>query len=131
MIKHGSLLMMLALLAISLVACSGAGAAPPAAGSSLVVKLATEPDPPAVGDVAVVVTVADAAGKPVDNAAVSVLASHTGHGGMEMQGNASAQGSGRYALTANMSMSGDWLVTVEVRAAGADVVRQDFKLPVK
>lgn len=119
---------------LALAACNGGSPtqSAPASGNSLVnIELNTNPESPATGQVELLVTVTDAAGKPVDNAEVSLLASHTEHSGMDMNGKAAAQGNGRYAITADFGMSGKWLVTVEVRGVGADVVRKDFDLALK
>ncbi len=92
------------------------------------IALATNPDPPKSGQLELIAVLTDAAGRPVDNAIVNVLASHETMSGMNMQGAATAQGNGRYAIGADFGMTGPWLVTVEVRGVNADVIRKDFTL---
>lgn len=116
-------------LSLGLAACGGAAQSTPTP-APVQVTLTTNPNPPAMGSVEMVFTVLDPQGQPVENANVNVIASHTEMGGMNMQGPATHQGSGRYAITANYTMSGKWLVTVEVKAEDLDY-RQDIDLQVK
>lgn len=113
---------------LALAACSGGSSTQAALVN---IELKTNPGEPTMGQIKLLVTLTDAAGKPIENAEVSMLASHKDMSGMDMNGKATAQGSGRYAITADFSMSGQWLVTVEVRGVGAEVVRKDFDLALK
>lgn len=113
---------------LALAACSGGSSTQAALVN---IELKTNPGAPTMGQIELLVTLTDAAGKPIENAEVSMLASHKDMSGMDMNGKATAQGSGRYAITADFSMSGQWLVTVEVRGVGAEVVRKDFDLALK
>lgn len=125
--RYTTLPVFLALI-LGLMACSNAANTPTPQTGQVAIDLATNPSPPVSGEVELTVTLADAAGQPVDNAEVYVLAGHTDHSGMNMEGAATAQGNGRYAITADFGMTGDWLVTVEVRGLGAETIRQDFDL---
>lgn len=108
-------------LALVLVACGGAGQATPTPTPGPVqITLTTEPDPPTMGPIEMVFIVVDQQGQLVTNANVDVIADHTEMRGMIMHGVATHQGDGRYAITANYSMSGKWLVSVQVRAEGLD-----------
>lgn len=100
-------------------------------GAPVNITLRTEPDAPTMGQVDLIVTLTDETGKPIDNAEVSLITSHKEMMGMDMGGQATAQGSGRYTVTADFTMSGPWLVTIEVRGVGAEVVRKDFDLALK
>lgn len=119
-------------LAFALAAC-GNGTQAPAAGNAGAVNmtLTTNPSTPAQGQVELILTLTDPTGKPIDNAAVNLLASHKTMSGMNMNGKTTAQGNGRYAITANFGMSGSWLVTAEVHGIGTDTIRKDFDLSVK
>ena len=120
--------------ALVLTACGGsAGSASPTTGAaSAQITLSTNPNPPAMGPVELVVDVKDVQGQPLDGAEVLVLASHTRMSGMNQQGLATAQGSGRYAITADLSggMSGEWLITVQVRKDDLNLA-QDFRIEVR
>jgi|DewCreStandDraft_5_1066085.scaffolds.fasta_scaffold00493_2 hypothetical protein len=118
-------------LSLVLAACGGAGATvptPAATGPKIV--LTTNPDPPLSGNVELVLTVTDANGQPIPDADVYVFADHTEMSGMMMQGKATAQGGGRYAITANLSMSGTWKISVQVKKSPLNYT-QDFNLEVK
>ncbi|MER3457858.1 MAG: hypothetical protein C4309_03750 [Chloroflexota bacterium] len=118
-------------LSLVLAACGGAGAtAPTPAAAGPKVVLTTSPDPPLSGNVELVLTVTDANGQPIPDADVYVFADHTEMSGMMMQGKATAQGGGRYAITANLSMSGTWKISVQVKKSPLNYT-QDFNLEVQ
>jgi len=132
MLKASIQLVRTILLALILAACGGDDRAtlpPPEPGTvDVMIALATNPDPPKSGQVELTAILTDAAGRPIDNANVNFLGSHKTMSGMNMQGAATAQGNGRYAISADFGMNGPWLVTVEVRGVNADVTRKDFTL---
>lgn len=119
-------------LAILLVACGSAAppAPTPVSTSDVNISLVTLPDPPQTGPVELVVQVNDAGDQPVADADVFVFADHTDMKGMGMNGRATAQGHGRYAINADLSMSGNWKVTVQVKKAPVDVA-EEFNLAVQ
>ena len=115
---------------LALSACGGsAGSAAPTPGPQI--ALTTNPDPPVMGKVELIIDVKDAQGRPLDGANVLVLASHASMSGMDQQRQAAAQGNGRYAITVEFKgMSGEWLITVQVRK-GDLYLAQDFRIDVK
>ena len=124
-------LTLLSLLSLVLTACGRAGAPTPTPASpGAQISLTTNPSPPTSGEVELVVMVNDANGQPIPDAEVYVFADHTDMKGMNMNGKATAQGNGRYAITADFSMSGQWKVTVQVRKTPLNVT-QDFNLEFK
>jgi hypothetical protein len=125
----------LVLLAGALAACGGGSAEPvvPAdSGSTGEVNIAVEtnPNPAAMGDVELVLTITDAQGNAIEGATVDVEVDHTDMTGMGMNGAATDQGGGRYSINANFSMSGNWKLTVYVRKDGLDV-QQDIDLKIQ
>lgn len=124
--------LLLAGLTILLAACGGAAPVEPdpASPSDVNISLATQPDPPQTGPVELVVQVNDAGDQPVADADVFVFADHTDMKGMNMNGRATAQGNGRYAISADLSMSGNWKITVQVKKAPVDVA-EEFNLAVQ
>ena len=118
------------LLSILLTACGNA--ATPASTSSKQVNIAVEtnPNPAAMGDLELVLTVTDANGNPIEGATVDVTAIHTDMTGMDMSGAATEQGRGKYAINANFSHSGNWKLKVYVRKEGLDY-SDEIDLPVQ
>ena len=109
-------------------ACGGAAAPSPTSGQSNTnISLTTNPDPPKSGDVELIVTVNDTSGQPIPDADVFIFADHTEMEGMSMNGQATAQGGGRYAITAGFEHEGKWKVTVQVKKAPLDEA-QEFSL---
>lgn len=114
-----------------LTACGGSNTPEPApVSSNVVVTAETNPNPATMGDVEIILTVTDGAGNPLTGATVMVTADHTDMTGMSMTGQATEQGDGRYAIQANFSMSGNWMLKVEVKQDGQSVV-QEISLVIK
>lgn len=119
-------------LPILLAACGGA--ATPAADSSagpVTIKLETRPAPASAGDAELIFTITDASGRPVEGAAVDVSADHTDMTGMGMNGSATDQGFGKYAINANFSMSGNWKLIVYVRNRQGLDYKEDIEIKVQ
>ena len=116
-------------LTLLLTACSGAGSVAPAQ-TTVAVTMNVLPDPPVVGDVLLYFNVVDDQGQPVTGAEVNVMADHTDMSGMTMQGNATDQGKGIYAITTNFSMTGQWKITVQVKTSAIDH-SEDFNVEIR
>ncbi len=115
-------------LTLLLTACSGAGSAAPAqTAEPVTITMNVLPDPPVVGDVLLYFGVVDDQGQPVTGAEVNVMADHTDMSGMTMQGNATDQGKGIYAITTNFSMAGQWIITVQIKNEALEY-KQDIDL---
>lgn len=125
---------LIVLLAGVLAACGGSAepAAPADSSSTGEVNIAVEtsPNPAAMGDVELVLTITDAQGNPIEGATVDVEVDHTDMTGMGMSGLATDQGGGRYSINANFSMSGNWKLTVYVRKDGLDY-QEDIDLKIQ
>ena len=127
------LIPMLVLLSVLLAACGSRSAVTPApqvSGKPVNIKLETNPNPAAVGDLELVLNITDANGDPLEGATVDVTATHVDMAGMDMSGAATEQGVGKYAINANFSMSGNWKLKVYVRREGLDY-SEELDLPVQ
>ena len=103
-------------LTLLLTACSGAGSAAPTQTTvPVTITMNVLPDPPVVGEVLLYFNVVDDEGQPVTGAEVNVTANQSEMSGMDMQGNATDQGNGIYAITTNFSMTGRWIITVQIK----------------
>ena len=92
--------------------------------------LETTPAPPVTGKNEIILKLQDQDGQPLTGATVDVSADHTDMTGMTMSGPATEQEDGKYAITADFSMSGTWKITVYVRKEGLDVKKDfDLKIP--
>ena len=83
-----------------------------------------------MGDIELVFNITDSNGKPIEGATVDVTATHIDMTGMDMSGAATEQGTGKYAINANFSMSGNWKLKVYVRKEGVDY-SEEIELPVQ
>jgi YtkA-like protein len=122
---------LLVFMSVLLAACGGsATSAPDGSAKPVTIKVESNPSPAAMGDAELVFLVTDASGNPIEGARVDVSADHTDMSGMGMSGAATDQGSGRYSINANFSMTGNWKLTVYVRDdAGLDYKEDiDFKV---
>ena len=115
-------------ISVLLAACGSA--ATPAASASVNIKVETDPNPAATGDAEIILNITDGNGDPIEGATVDVSAEHTGHGGMAMNGVATEQDGGKYAINANFNMSGTWKLTVYVRKEGLDY-KEEIEIPVQ
>lgn len=121
---------MIFILAGLLAGCTGATQTHEAASDPVKFALETNPDPPATGKNEIILKLQDQDGKPLTGATVDVSADHTDMTGMTMSGPATEQEDGKYAITADFSMSGTWKITVYVRKEGLDVKKDfDLKIP--
>jgi len=111
---------MLVMMSVLLVACGSASTLAVTSSKPVNIKVETNPNPPVMGDIEVILDVTDANGNPIEGATVDVSADHIDMTGMDMSGAATDQGSGKYAINANFSMSGNWKLKVYVRKEGLD-----------
>jgi hypothetical protein len=127
------LVKVIALLAVFLAAC-GSGStdtsAPQDSGKAVNIRVDTDPNPAAMGDIELVFNITDTNGKPIEGATVDVTATHIDMTGMDMSGSATEQSTGKYAINANFSMSGNWKLKVYVRKEGIDY-SEEIELPVQ
>lgn len=93
------------------------------------ITMVTDPASPVVGDITLQFTVVDDKGQPVIGADFGVFADHTDMSGMTMQGKATEQSDGVYAITADFSMSGNWKLTLLVKKDKLDY-KQDISLKI-
>ena len=92
-----------------------------ATAGDLRIGVAVEPDPPRAGDNRVRLTITDAAGQPVEGARIAFEYDMAAMGNMpEMKGGGDVESlsGGRYEVSYNLSMNGDWSLRVGVDAAG-------------
>jgi len=112
---------MLVLMSVLLASCGSAVTSADATPAKPVnIKFETNPNPAMKGDLELILTITDGSGNPIEGATVDVSVDHTDMTGMGMSGLATEQGGGKYAIKANFSDSGNWLLTVYVRKEGLD-----------
>lgn len=118
------LALLIFLLAATACSSQASGASGNGATAGLEVVFGTDPAPARLGQVDLHVDIYDVQRKPVDDAQVTFKATMEGHSMGELSGPATAQGNGRYATRANLSMAGEWVIDVRVRTADQDVQRK-------
>lgn len=111
------------------IACAPASPSSPTSTTDLILAISTNPSPPKIGEVEISITLQDPQGRALEGAEVTVIAEHTDMSGMEMEGKATEQGQGRYAVRAHFSMSGNWTLKVQVKTNTLSYQR-DFALKV-
>lgn len=115
--------MMISLLA--LVGCREVTA--PISVDDVNITVETEPNPPEVGEGAIIVTLTTDDGDPITDATVSLRGDMT-HAGMTPElAETSDNAGGLYRLDFNWSMAGEWLVDVEVALPNSEVARERFE----
>ncbi|GIV67062.1 MAG: hypothetical protein KatS3mg047_1455 [Bellilinea sp.] len=113
-----------------LAACSGNSAESQTTSKPVNIRVESNPDPAEVGDVTFTLFLTDEKSKPLEGAQVEVVLDHTDMMGMTMSGSASEQSGGKYAIQANLSMSGNWKMTVSVKKDGLEY-KEDITLTIR
>jgi hypothetical protein len=122
---------MLAITSVILAACGGASTPTDTSAAKPVnIKVESNPNPAMMGDAELVFTITGPDGDPIEGANVDVSADHTDMTGMGMNGPATDQGGGKYAINATFPHSGNWKLTVYVRKDGLDY-KEDIEFTVQ
>lgn len=114
----------LLMLSLMLVACGQQSAPPPTPNVNMVVRV--EPEPLAVGQAILLVTLRNADGSPIDDARLQV------HGDMDHEGmipvdrEVSESTNGEYHVPFEWTMGGGWIVDVSVQLPGGGEITQTF-----
>lgn len=95
------------------------------------ITLTTEPNPLKIGQATFIIMVKDNAGKAVDNATVSFDLNMTAMNMGTQQGNATAEGNGKYSATGRLSMRGPWRVATKVTMPDGSLIKKDFTVNVQ
>lgn len=95
-----------------LTAACGPQSAPPPTPADVDMSLRAEPEPPAVGDATLIVTLKDASGAPVDGAALKAHGDMDHAGMMPVDGETSESAAGEYRVPFKWTMGGGWIVTI-------------------
>lgn len=128
-----SLLFILLVVGMSIILAACGGAAAPANSNRdkpVNIQVESNPNPAMMGDVTFMLVITDESGNPLEGARVDVSLDHTDMTGMGMSGPATDQGQGKYAINANLSMSGNWKMTVYVRKDSLDY-KEDIELKIQ
>ena len=94
------------------------------------VSLTTDPNPLQPGSATFIIDVKDKTGKVVDNANVFFDLNMTTMNMGTQQGNAAAQGNGRYLASGRMTMRGPWRMSIKVTLPDGSVVNKVFTVDV-
>lgn len=115
--------------AVLLSACSNVATPKNLPDETVNITLNTDPRTPVVGNNKLIFDIQDSNGQPLLGANVEISADHTDMSGMSMNGLATEQGNGKYAITADFSMSGTWKITVSVQKESLDFTK-DFQMSI-
>jgi len=96
----------------------------------LTVKIKTVPELPVVGIVEIPLDILEEIGQPMDGAMVDINVYYIDMTGMLMGGLTTLQDNGRYAITADCIMPGNWKITEYVRNVSVNET-QEFGLVIQ
>ncbi len=126
--NNKTLLIVLAVMigAIGLLVWKSSASESSSSGGNGDISLSTDPNPLRPGTGTFMIDVKDKRGKLVDNATVSFDLKMTTMNMGTQQGNATAQGNGRYAAVARVSMRGPWRVSTTVKMPDGSMDNKEF-----
>ncbi len=101
------------------------------AQDSYQVTFATEPAQPLIGDGVVVITLEDAAGKPVDGATIAVEANMNHAGMVPVNAGSGESQDGVYRIPLRWTMGGAWYVDARITLPDGEVIQRRFPTDVK
>ena len=128
MLHRPPLALLLALLLL-LTACARASQQPETA-SDVQVSLQAAPDPAMVGPTTLHITLADAAGQPIDGANIQIKGDMT-HAGMQPVLAQTTNGQkGQYEVPFEWTMAGDWIVSLDIALPDGRTLTRRFDLTV-
>jgi hypothetical protein len=130
MVQQWKWLGLILVFALMIAGCSSAAQTQDPATEPVKITLKTNPTVPAVGKTEIVLEIRDQKDQPLIGAKVDVGADHTDMSGMTMGGAATEQGNGKYAITTDFSMSGNWKITVYIRKESLDF-KKDIVLKIR
>ncbi len=120
--------LLLLLLTIPVAACARQSQQPSAGDVEM--TLSVRPDPPAVGDATLEITLTDADGNPIEDARLDVKGDMS-HAGMEpVLAEVEGGAGGVYQVPFKWTMGGDWFVTVDAVLADGTTISRRFDLSV-
>lgn len=122
-------LMAAGLLLLAAAGCRGQAVTPTPA-ENLSIEMAVEPDPARVGEAALIVTLTDTNGQPVDGAKIGARGDMSHAGMAPVLAEAEGGQDGRYRIPFEWTMSGDWFVELTITLPDGSTVTQRFDVSV-
>lgn len=117
---------------VALAACRQTATGPVDGAPDVAMTLATADDAPLVmGPFQWLVTLHDADGQPIDDAAISLRGDMNHAGMVPVEATAAPQGDGAYLADFEWTMAGEWFVTVEATLSDGRVKSAVYEYAVK
>lgn len=128
--RRGAICLLGVVLLLALAGCGRMQQANPSTQDSFSVTLTTDPASPVVAGGAVIVTLHDAAGQPVDNAQLALEANMSHAGMMPVMADGAAGKDGVYRVPLTWTMAGDWYVDVKFTLPDGQKIIRRFPVQV-
>lgn len=103
----------------------------PTPETTLQIEMQPDPTPPAVGAGALVITILDASGQPVNDASVSARGDMNHAGMAPILADVDGGDNGVYRVPFEWTMGGDWFVDVTVTLPDGTAITRRFDLTVQ
>lgn len=116
-------------LVVVLAGCRDSGDSDDDSGSAeATITVSYDPNPPAVGDATLMVTLTDANGDPINDATVNVRGDMNHAGMAPVQGDAENGDNGVYTIPFEWTMGGDWILTITATLADGTEVTDEVEI---
>ena len=94
-------------------------------------EMAVEPAAPAIGPARLIFTLTDVSGTPINDATLDIEGNMTHAGMVPVLAQATSGQNGQYVVPFEWTMSGDWIVTVDVLLADGQQFSQQIPVGVQ
>lgn len=98
------------------------------ASSDVSITVSYDPNPPAVGDATLLITLTDADGDAISDATVSVRGDMDHAGMVPVEGEAEGGEDGVYSIPFEWTMGGDWILTVTATLEDGSTVTEEVEV---
>ena len=116
------------LLALVLAGCRESQQSDDTENTGATITVSYDPNPPAVGDATLMISLTDADGDPINDATVNVRGDMNHAGMAPVDGEADGGIEGIYTVPFEWTMGGDWILTITATLADGSTISEEVEI---